>query len=64
MPIQDASKLQANWARAQAELEFEFDAIRRLTQVLEALTPAQRSNVLVYLNQRYAVGFPPPAEPE
>lgn len=60
MPIEDASKRSA----AAAELELEFGAIRKLVETLEGLTPAQRSNVLVYLNQRYAVGFPPPVEPE
>jgi hypothetical protein len=58
MPIEDASKRQA----AAAGLEVEFAAIRKLVETLEGLTPAQRSNVLVYLNQRYAVGFPPPDE--
>jgi hypothetical protein len=58
MALQDAGKLVA----AQAALELEFAAIRRLVEVLEGLTPAQRGNVLVYLNQRYAVGFPPPGD--
>lgn len=60
MAIEDASKRQA----AAAGLEIEFAAIRKLVETLEGLTPAQRGNVLVYLNQRYAVGFPPPSEGE
>ncbi len=49
MPLQDAAKLQA----ANATLEIEFSAIRRVCEVLEPLTPAQRSAVITYVGQRF-----------
>lgn len=49
MPVQDAAKVQA----ANATLEVEFSAIRRVCEVLETLTPAQRSAVITYVGQRF-----------
>lgn len=49
MPVQDAAKVQA----ANATLEVEFSAIRKLCEVLETLTAAQRSAVITYVGQRY-----------
>lgn len=49
MPLQDATKVQA----ANATLEVEFQAIRRVCEVLETLTPAQRSAVITYCAQRF-----------
>lgn len=49
MPVQDAAKVQA----ANATLEVEFSAIRRVCEVLETLTPAQRSAVITFVGQRF-----------
>lgn len=49
MPVQDVAKVQAS----NATLEVEFAAIRRLCEVLETLTPTQRTAVLTYCSQRY-----------
>jgi hypothetical protein len=49
MPVQDAAKVQA----ANATLEVEFQAIRKVCEVLETLTPPQRSAVITYCAQRF-----------
>lgn len=49
MPLQDAAKMQA----ANASLEIEFAAIRKVCETLETLTPAQRTAVITYVSQRY-----------
>jgi hypothetical protein len=49
MALQDAAKIQA----ANATLEVEFGAIRKVCEVLEALTPPQRSAVITYVSQRF-----------
>jgi hypothetical protein len=49
MPVQDAAKVQA----ANATLEVEFSAIRRVCEVLETLTPPQRSAVITYVAARF-----------
>ena len=64
MPIQDARKVQA----ANASLEVEFAAIRKVCEVLETLEPAQRSAVITYVSQRFqrwdvAGAELPPGEP-
>ena len=47
--LQDAAKVQAS----NATLEIEFAAIRKVCEVLETLTPAQRTAVITYCSQRY-----------
>ncbi len=49
MPVQDAAKVQA----ANATLEVEFQAIRRVCEVLETLTTAQRAAVITFVSQRF-----------
>jgi hypothetical protein len=49
MVLQNAAKVQA----ANATLEVEFSAIRRVCEVLETLTPPQRSAVITYVSQRF-----------
>ena len=49
MALQDARKVQA----ANATLEVEFAAIRKVCEVLETLTPPQRSAVITYVAQRF-----------
>lgn len=49
MPVQDARKVQAS----NATLEVEFAAIRKVCEVLETLTPPQRSAVITYCSQRF-----------
>jgi hypothetical protein len=49
MPLQNAAKVQA----ANATLEVEFSAIRKVCEVLETLTPPQRSAVITYVSQRF-----------
>lgn len=58
MPVQDAAKVQA----ANATLEVEFAAIRKVCEVLETLTPAQRSAVITYVSQRFQRWEPGGAE--
>ena len=49
MVLQNAAKIQA----ANASLEVEFAAIRKVCEVLEALSPPQRSAVITYCSQRF-----------
>lgn len=49
MVLQNAAKVQAS----NATLEIEFSAIRKVCEVLETLTPPQRSAVITYCSQRF-----------
>ena len=49
MPVVDVKKVQD----ANATLEVEFSAIRRVCEVLETLTPAQRSAVITFVSTRF-----------
>jgi len=49
MALQDAAKIQA----ANASLEVEFSAIRRICEVLEVLGPRQRAAVITYVSARF-----------